>query len=484
VSASPGAACGPASAAPVPEVVVAGGGPAGLTTALALARAGRPVVVVEREAEVGGIARTVERNGYRFDIGGHRFFTRVPEVQALWDELLGQEMLVRQRRSRILFGGRYFDYPITAGSAFAGLGLAETLRIAASYAGARLRPIRPERSFADWVSNRFGRRLFELFFRSYTEKVWGLRCEEIGAQWAAQRIRGLSLWAAALDVLRRGAGGHRSLVTEFHYPRLGPGMLWDRMRQELEARGGRVLTGHRLVEVRHDQGGLREVVVEGPEGRSTRPAGHLVSTVPLRDLVAALRPGPGPEAAAAAAGLRYRGFFSVALVLDGPDPFPDTWLYLHDPAIRAGRIQNFRAWSPELLPSAAHSCLGLEYFCWAGDELWRRPDAELVDLAAEDLRRLGFSDRSRVVEGHVVRVAEAYPVYDDGFAARLATVRARLDAIPGLVVCGRNGMHRYNNMDHSMLTGLLAAANLLGAHHDLWAVNAADDYQEPPATEA
>lgn len=461
-------------------MVVAGGGPAGLTAALALARSGRAVLVLEREPEVGGIARTVERNGYRFDIGGHRFFTCVPEVQALWDELLGADMQVRRRRSRILFRGRYYDYPITAGSALAGLGAAEAARIVASYLAARLRPVRPEVSFADWVTNRFGRRLFELFFRSYTEKVWGMRCEEIGAQWAAQRIRGLSLLAAAVDVLRRGAGGHRSLVTEFHYPRLGPGMLWERMRAEIEARGGRVWTGHRLVEARHGPGGLQEVVVVGPAGRANWPASQLVSTLPLRDLAAALRPAPAPAVAEAAAGLRYRGFLTVALVLNGPEPFPDTWLYLHDPAIRAGRIQNFRAWSPELLPSDAHSCLGLEYFCWAGDELWRRPDAELVQVAIEDLRRLGFADRDGVVEGHVVRVAEAYPVYDDGYADRIARVRACLEAIPGLVVCGRNGMHRYNNMDHSMLTGLLAAGNVLGARHDLWAVNADDEYQEPP----
>jgi protoporphyrinogen oxidase len=461
-------------------VVVAGAGPAGLSAALALSRAGRPVVVVERETQVGGIARTVERGGYRFDVGGHRFFTRIPEVQALWDELLGPDMLVRRRRSRILFRGRYFDYPVTAGSALAGLGAREALRIVGSYARARLRPIRPERSLADWVVNRFGRRLFELFFRAYTEKVWGLGCEEIGAQWAAQRIRGLSLGAAALDVLRRGAGGHRSLVTEFHYPRLGPGMLWERMRDEVERRGGRFLLGHRLAEVRRGAAGIERVVVDGPGGTSELPTGHLVSTIPLRDLVRALAPAAPPAVAAAAEALRFRGFLQVALVLDGPEPFPDTWLYLHDPSVRAGRIQNFHAWSPELLPPGATTCLGLEYFCWAGDELWRRPDTELVAQAAEDLARLGFAS-GPVVDGHVVRVAEAYPVYDEGWVERLAVIRLGLEAIAGLVTCGRGGMHRYNNMDHSMLTGLLAARNVLGARHDLWAVNAADDYLEPPA---
>jgi protoporphyrinogen oxidase len=459
-------------------VVVAGGGPAGLTAALTLARAGRQVVVVEREAEVGGLARTVERDGYRFDLGGHRFFTEVGEVAAIWDELLGADMLVRQRRSRILFHGRTFDYPITAASALRGLGPVESARILASYLRAKVRPVRPEATLADWLVNRFGRRLFETFFRPYTEKVWGQPCESIGAQWAAQRIRGLSLRTAVLDMLRRGSGGQRTLITEFRYPRLGPGMLWDRMRERIEAAGQRVLLRHRVTAVRHEGGRVREVEVEGDRGRVALHASHVVSTIPLRDLVAALDPALSPEVAAAAGALRYRDFLVVALVLEGQDPFPDTWLYLHDPEVHAGRLQNFRAWSPELVPAADRTCLGMEYFCSAGDDVWNRPDGALVELALADLAAMGFGGR-RLVAGHVVRVREAYPVYDARFAANVETIRRALGAVGNLQVAGRNGMHRYNNMDHSMLTGLLAARNVLGEAHDLWTVNADEAYLEP-----
>lgn len=442
-------------------VVVIGGGPAGLAAGLALVRAGRPVTVVEREDGVGGIARTIERDGFRFDIGGHRFLTRIPEIQALWDELLGPDFLVRERRSRILFRGRLFDYPLKARSALLGLGPVEGARMVASFLAARVRPVRPEETLDAWVVNRFGRRMFETFFRPYTEKVWGMPCEQIGAEWAAQRIAGLSLGAALADMLRRGAGGQRTLSTRFLYPRLGPGMLWARMRDRIEAGGGRVLLGTRLAAIRHDSGAVREVIVDGPGGARALRASGVVSTIALRDLVPSLAPALPAGAAIAARGLRYRDFLQVALVLEGPAPFPDTWLYVHDPALRAGRVQNFGAWSPELVPSPDRACVGVEYFCAAGDELWRMDDGELVGLAAHELGRLGPFRPGRVVAGHVIRMRDAYPVYDGQHRARVDAILAALGRLENLRLAGRNGMHRYDNMDEAMRSGLAAARSLV-----------------------
>jgi len=458
-------------------VVVAGAGPAGLAAALALARAGRPVVLAERSDGVGGLARTYERDGFRFDVGGHRFSTRIPEIQALWDELLGDDFLLRQRRSRILFHGRFLDYPLTARTALARLGPVEGARILASYAAAKLSPVRPEATLADWLVNRFGRRLFETFFRPYTEKLWGLRCEELGAQWAAQRIRGLSVLAAIRDMLRRGSGGQRTLATSFRYPRLGPGMLWERMAEKIASAGGTLLLRHELTAVRVEGSAVREVELRGPGGRSRVPAAHLVSTIPLRELAPALGAGLPRAAAEAAAGLRHRAYVEVALVLEGADPFPDTWLYLHDRDVRAGRAQNFRAWSPALVPSTSHACIGLEYFCWPGDDLWRTPDAALVRLAEADLAAAGLPC-GRTVAAHVLRVANAYPIYDAGFAGRVSVLRAALRAISNLSVAGRNGLHRYDNMDFAMLTGLRGARAALGEELDPWGVEP-DGYLEP-----
>jgi len=492
-----------ASGVPRPNVAIIGAGPAGLTAAWLLARDGVPVTVIEAHPElVGGISRTeVYRSAaaggldFRFDIGGHRFFSKSAEVENLWTELLDRDMLERPRKSRILYGGKFYDYPLRAGQALANLGPFESTRCVASYLYARLFPVHAARSFEDWVSNRFGRRLFEIFFKTYTEKVWGMKCRDISADWAAQRIRGLSLSRAIWNALlpKRGAKqrpGNRStqitsLIDSFRYPRLGPGMMWEEAARRIRSAGGTILMGSRatVVERLHDGAlqGLR-VHVAGPDGsRSTIDADHVISSAPLRELVGALEPQPPAEVRTAAAGLRYRDFLTVALIVRPTKPFDDNWIYIHEPGVKVGRVQNFGSWSPELVPDPTLACYGLEYFCFEGDGLWTSTDDELVALASHELQQLGLVRGGDVIDGHVVRQPKAYPVYDDGYDAKVETIRAGIaHSFPGLHLVGRNGMHKYNNQDHSMMTAMLVARNILAGRElrDPWKVNEDAEYHE------
>jgi protoporphyrinogen oxidase len=460
--------------------VVIGAGPAGLTAAHELARLDVPTVVLERDAGVGGIARTVEYHGARFDIGGHRFFTKVPWVQAWWEQRLGADFLRRPRRSRILYRGRLFDYPLRPVNALFGLGPAEAVRIAASYLRARLTPAGEERSFEDWVSRRFGRRMYEIFFKTYTEKVWGMPCSEIGADWAAQRIRNLDLVTAVREALLPGRRGDVvSLIEEFHYPRLGPGMMWERTRDELEQAGVPVRTGAGVERVLHHGGSIVAVEVRDGAGETERIEGaHFLSSMPLRDLVRALSPAPPPAVAAAAERLRYRDFLTVGLIVERAELFPDNWIYVHAPEVKVGRIQNFGRWSPEMTPGPGKGVVGLEYFVQEGDALWSLPDPELVALATRECSQLGLVRAEEISDGVVIRVPKAYPVYDAAYREALAEVREYLGGFANLQPIGRNGQHRYNNQDHSMVTGAHAARNVAGATLPVWDVNVDDAYHE------
>ena len=455
----------------LPTIVV-GAGPAGLTAALMLAERGRPVIVLEAADQIGGLARTVVADGYRFDLGGHRFFTKSEQVRTLWQELLGDELLLRPRRSRIRWRGRFVDYPLRVGDVIRKVGPAEVLRSGASYARARSRPRRPAADFEQWVSDRFGRRLFEHFFRSYTEKVWGVPTSEIRADWAAQRIRELSLGRAALAAVRGGDGGHHSLIDEFLYPRLGPGQLWEAMAERIERAGGEIRRGSPVEAI---ELGDRAPLVVTP--KASLRANAVISSMPLRSLTEIAHPVPA-AVKQAASGLHFRDFITVALIVDGEAPFPDNWIYVHDPEVNVGRIQNFGAWSPAMIPDPGRCCLGLEYFCFAGDELWSSSDEELIALASSELERIELLGGS-VVGGHVVRVEKAYPIYGTDHPRRIATIREWLDRVGGLQQIGRNGLHRYNNADHSMLTAIRAVENLCdGAGHDIWNVNADKAYLE------
>jgi len=456
-------------------VAVLGGGPAGLTAGYLLARQGRPVIVFEAEDQVGGLAKTEVRDGYRFDLGGHRFFTKSAEVEALWREVMREEFLLRPRMSRIYWNGKFLDYPLNGRDVIRKLGPVELTRAMASYLRAVAKPKGQEDNLEQWVSNRFGHRLYSLFFQSYTEKVWGVPCTEIRAEWAAQRIKGLSFFSAARAAFLGNKGDKvKSLITQFHYPRFGPGQMWETMADEIIAAGGEVRLNApvRRLELRDGR-----ITALEAGGERIEPS-EVISSLPLRATVGLTDPPPTEAVRDAARGLRYRDFLTVALVIDGEDLFPDNWIYIHEPKVQVGRIQNYRSWSPWMVPDESKACVGLEYFCFKGDALWETSDDDLVELAKDELEQLGLVARDKVERGFVTRVPLAYPMYDADYAERVATIREWLDRVANLQQVGRNGLHRYNNSDHSMLTAIRAVENLAGQRHDIWAVNAESAYHE------
>jgi len=472
------------------EVLIIGAGPAGLTAAYELSKADIPCIVVEKDDAVGGISRTVSYKSYYFDIGGHRFFTKIDRVDSLWRTLLGNDLLRRKRSSRIYYDKKFFFYPLKPLNTLHGLGLWNSFFILLSHLYAHLLPSKSEKTFEQWVCNRFGQRLYRIFFKTYTEKVWGIPCSEIRAEWAAQRIKGLSLLSIlrhAILISRNGNGNKRrtikTLIDEFDYPRLGPGMMWQKMADASKQNHTRLWLESEVEGILWSGSRVYALEVKRKGQIQTVSATDFISSMPLREAILKLKPSAPEEVCEAAGGLRYRDFIIVALIVNRQEVFPDNWIYVHDPAVKMGRIQNFKNWSPEMVPDPGKTCLGLEYFCFEGDSLWTAQDNDLIELGKRELQSLGLVNANEVEDGCVVRMPKAYPIYDSTYEHSLQVIRRYLAGLENFQVMGRNGMHRYNNQDHSMLLAMLAVENISGASHNLWTVNEEQEYCEEVKTE-
>ena len=464
------------------EILIIGAGPAGLTAAWEANKHGLKTLILEGDKEVGGISRTVERNGWRFDIGGHRFFTKVDEVYEIWDEILDQEdFLLRPRMSRIYYKNKFYDYPLKASNALFNLGIIEAIRCVLSYFYVRVRPPKNQDNFENWVAARFGWRLYNIFFKTYTEKVWGVDATTIGADWASQRIKNLSLMKAILNAFQINKSGEiiTTLIDKFKYPKYGPGMMWETAYEKLVKAGHEINLSSRVLEISKQDD---HYIVTTKEGE-TYKAKNILSSMPLAHLPKTIKPEPTSIVKTSGNNLKFRDFLSVALVINEEDAFPDNWIYIHEPGVKVGRVQNYGSWSPYMVKEGK-TCLGLEYFVNIGDELWSMDDEKLIYLATEELEKLSLIKKNSTLEGYVVRMPKAYPVYDLNYSENISNIEDWLSSEhSNIYPIGRNGMHRYNNQDHSMMTAVKSIRNIvLGETNDIWKINVEEDYHEEIST--
>jgi protoporphyrinogen oxidase len=468
------------------HVAIVGAGPAGLTAAYILCKKGIKVTIFEAHPNlVGGISRTESYKGYLFDIGGHRFFSKSKEIEDLWDEILENDFIIRPRKSRILYQGKFYSYPLKAFEALKNLGIINATQCVLSYAVSAINPVKNPKNFQDWVSNQFGKRLFNIFFKTYTEKVWGIPCNEISADWAAQRIKGLSLFSAIYNALfaKKSSGKNdeviKTLIDSFKYPRKGPGMMWHKCLDKCVAMGATMHFNTPITSLQHLNNNWHLV----SPNETFSGFSHVINTSPLQQLANSLQ-GIAPNAIDAAKKLAYRDYLTVVLIVKERDAFDDNWIYIHEPHVKVGRIQNYKSWSPEMVPEQNTTALGLEYFCFEGDGLWNTNNEDLITLGKQELLKLKLCQPGDVIDGHVVRQPKAYPVYDDNYKETVEEIKNGIAPYTTLQIAGRNGMHKYNNQDHSMMTAWLAAKNIIEGqiNYDVWKVNEDAEYHEEVKT--
>lgn len=464
------------------KTTIIGSGPAGMGCAYTLAEEGAPFLLVDENNEAGGLCRTIGFNGYLFDIGGHRFLSKSGAVNSLWYKILDEDLLRVKRLSRIYYRKRFFKYPLYFLDTLWNLGLWESGLCFFDYLKNKIFPSGDKNTFEGWIVNNFGRRLYDIFFKTYTEKVWAVACRDLSADWAKQRIKGLSLRVALKNSLPgKKRNAPKTLSEEFIYPKNGPGLFYSRLQKVCLERGGCFSFGTKAVKIRHDNKRIVAIETESVSDgkKETIETDYLFSSMPLPVCARLLEPAPPQEVIAAADKLKFRGLITINIILDREYVFPDQWLYVHSPEVRLGRIQNFKNWSPFMVPDAQKTSLGLEYFCSEGDDLWQKDDINLINFALKELENVGIISRRYLIDAFVVRQPNAYPFYSMDYSKNVAIIRDYLSGFCNFQTMGRSGLFRYDNSDHALLTGIYAANNYLGkGRYDLWRVNADSEYLE------
>jgi len=464
------------------KTVILGGGPAGLSAGYHLKKAGIEVSLFESEGQVGGISKTVRYKDYYFDLGGHRFFTKFDEVNSLWNEVLGNDFRKTPRLSRIYYKNKYFNYPLTPMNALLGVGILDTFVILFSYFKSKILPYKKEDTFEEWVSNRFGKKLYSIFFKTYTEKVWGIPCSQLGAEWSAQRIKGLSLTTAIINAFIKPKNSNiKTLIDEFDYPKYGPGMMYTEMINKIQKMGGLVHMNSRVSRINHLDNEITSIEYVDVDGNcKTEEGSDFISSIPITELLQILNPPADDKVLETSKKLHYRSLLTVDIIINKKDVFPDNWIYIHSPEVKLGRIQNFKNWSTDMVPDANKTSLGLEYFCNEGDEFWNMPDDELFKLVSLEVEKINICKISDIEDHLIIRIPKAYPVYDMEYKEPLDAIEKYIKKFSNLQLVGRYGLFKYNNMDHSILTALYAAQNIENGNslYDTWGVNTDEEYHE------